>query len=154
MFGYLAKLAQPDFDISASREVGNNILCQGITNDYQVAALYYYSCSMPKTETSNRTKKPCAVLRRAAAATSSAEADDSSTTSNKETLVDRVTERALSGLWKEWETLLPQPTASGSASVGRPDNDDDDCGVIPAAALPDDLHPDQALVKFFPQGTI
>ena len=68
--------------------------------------------------------------------------------------MDRVTERGLSGLWKELATLLPQPTASGSASAGRPDSDDDDCDVVPAAALPDDLHPDQALVKFFPQGTI
>ena len=146
MFGYLAKLAQPDFDISASREVGNNILCQGITNDYQVAAVYYYCCSMAKTHTSNRTKRPGTVLRRAAAATSSAEADDSSTTSNKEALVERVTERVLSGLWKELATLLPQPTASGSASAARPDSDDDDSDVVPAAALPDDLHPDQALV--------
>ena len=84
--------------------------------------------------------------KEALVATSSAEAGDSSTASNREALVERETERALSGLWKEWETLLPQPTASGSASAARPDSDDDDCDVIPAAALSDDLHPDQALV--------
>ena len=96
---------------------------------------------MPKTHTSNRTKRPGSVLRRAATATSSAEAGSSTTPTNEEALVERVTERVLSGLQRELATLLPQPTASASAA--RPDSDDDDCNVVPAAALPGDLSPDQ-----------
>ena len=97
---------------------------------------------MPKTRTWNGTKRPWAVLRRAAATTSSAEADGSSTSSNEDALVERVTERVLFGLRRELETLLPQPTVSGSASAAYPDSDDDDCDVVPAAALPGDLLPD------------
>ena len=96
---------------------------------------------MPKTRTSNRYKRPEAVLlRRAATATSSAEAGSSTTPTNEEALVERVTERVLSGLRRELATLLPQPTASASAA--RPDSDDDDCDVVTAAALPGDLSPD------------
>ena len=94
-----------------------------------------------ETRTSNRSKRPGAVLlRRAATATSSAEAGSSTTPTNEEALVERVTERVLSGLRRELATLLPQPTASASAA--RPDSDDDDCDVVPAAALPGDLSPD------------
>ena len=128
-----------------------NILCQCITNEYQVAAPYYCCCSMPKTRTSNRTKRPGAVLRRAAATTSSAEAGGSSMPSNEEALVERVTERVLSGLRRELETLLPQPTASGSATAAHPDSDDDDCDVVPAAALPGDLLPDPPATVTSPQ---
>ena len=69
-----------------------------------------------------------------------AEAGSSATPTNEEALVERVTERVLSGLRRELATLLPEPTASVSAA--RPDSDDDDCDVVPAAALPGDLPPD------------
>ena len=71
--------------------------------------------------------------------------------SNEEALVERVTERVLSGLRRELETLLPQPTASGSASAAHPDNDDDDSDVVPAAALPGDLLPDPPATVTSPQ---
>ena len=67
------------------------------------------------------------------------------------TIVERVTERVLSGRRRQLGTLLPQPTFSGSASAAHPDSDDDDRDLVPAAALPGDLLPDPPATVTSPQ---